>query len=208
MGVSLPPQDSRMTDRLPVPLDKAYRLMNHGPTVLVSARDGDAINVMAAAWSMPLDFDPPKVAVVLDKSTLTRRMVEASGEFALMVPSRELAQLTLQVGSTTGREVDKFAAFGAGYWTGAQVGAPLLDGCLAWLECRLLPEPHIQETYDLFLGQVVAAWADPAVFRDGHWVTSEGRPKSIHYVAGGHFFEIGEAFEASATPPQASDNAG
>ncbi|MGF6272309.1 flavin reductase (DIM6/NTAB) family NADH-FMN oxidoreductase RutF [Massilia sp. UYP11] len=208
MGVSLPPQDSRMTDRLPVPLDKAYRLMNHGPTVLVSARDGDAINVMAAAWSMPLDFDPPKVAVVLDKSTLTRRMVEASGEFALMVPSRELAQLTLQVGSTTGREVDKFAAFGAGYWTGAQVGAPLLDGCLAWLECRLLPEPHIQETYDLFLGQVVAAWADPAVFRDGHWVTSEGSPKSIHYVAGGHFFELGEAFEASATPPQASDNAG
>ena len=197
-----------MTDRLPVPLDKAYRLMNHGPTVLVSSRHGDAINVMAAAWSMPLDFDPPKVAVVLDKSTLTRRMVEASGEFALMVPSRALAQLTLQVGSTTGREVDKFAAFGAGYWTGAQVGAPLLDGCLAWLECRLLPEPHIQETYDLFLGQVVAAWADPAVFRDGHWVTTEGSPKSIHYVAGGHFFELGEAFEASATPPQASDNAG
>lgn len=38
-----------MTERLPVPLDKAYRLMNHGPTVLVSARHGEAINVMAAA---------------------------------------------------------------------------------------------------------------------------------------------------------------
>ena len=197
-----------MTDRLPVPLDKAYRLMNHGPTVLVSSRHGDAINVMAAAWSMPLDFAPPKVAVVLDKSTLTRKMVEASGEFALMVPSRELAQLTLQVGSTTGREVDKFAAFGAGYWTGEQTGAPLLDGCLAWLECRLLPEPHIQETYDLFLGQVVAAWADPAVFRDGHWVTTGTGPKSIHYVAGGHFFELGEAFETSAQLPERANNAG
>ncbi|WP_313165562.1 flavin reductase family protein [Massilia oculi] len=197
-----------MTDRLPVPLDKAYRLMNHGPTVLVSARHGEAINVMAAAWSMPLDFAPPKVAVVLDKSTLTRNMVEASGEFALMVPSRELAQLTLQVGSTSGREVDKFAAFGAGYWTGEQTGAPLLDGCLAWLECRLLPEPHIQDTYDLFLGQVVAAWADPAVFRDGHWVTTDGGPKSIHYVAGGHFFELGEAFEASAKLPETPNNAG
>ena len=29
-------------------------------------------NIMAAAWAMPLDFDPPKVAVVIDKSTLTR----------------------------------------------------------------------------------------------------------------------------------------
>lgn len=190
-----------MTDRLPVPLDKAYRLMNHGPTVLVSSRHGDAVNVMAAAWSMPLDFQPPKVAVVLDKSTLTRRMIEASGEFALNVPSRELARLTLQVGSTSGREIDKFAAFGAGAWTGEQVGAPLLDGCLAWLECRLIPEPHIQETYDLFVGEVVAAWADPAAFRDGHWQMEAGGKKSIHYVAGGHFFEIGDAFEVSADEP-------
>jgi len=197
-----------MTDRLPVPLDKAYRLMNHGPTVLVSARHGASINVMAAAWSMPLDFDPPKVAVVLDKSTYTRKLVEASGEFALMVPARELAQLTLQVGSTTGSEVDKFAAFGAGYWTGTQTGAPLLDDCIAWLECRLIPEPHIQQTYDLFLGEVVAAWADPAVFRDGHWQTQAGGKKSIHYVAGGHFFEIGDAFEASANLPGSGNNAG
>lgn len=197
-----------MTDRLPVPLAKAYRLMNHGPTVLVSARHGDAVNVMAAAWSMPLDFDPPKVAVVLDKSTYTRKLVEASGEFALMVPARELAQLTLQVGSTTGTEIDKFAAFGAGYWTGEKTGAPLLDGCIAWLECRLILEPHIQQTYDLFLGEVVAAWADPAVFRDGHWNAEPGGKKSIHYVAGGHFFEIGDAFEASADLPGTTNNAG
>ena len=189
-----------MTDRIPVPLDKAYRLMNHGPTVLVSSRHGEAINVMAAAWSMPLDFDPPKVAVVLDKSTLTRTMIEASGEFALMVPSRELARLTLQVGSTTGREVDKFDAFEAGYSTGTHTGAPLLDGCLAWLECRLLPEPHIQNTYDLFLGQVVAAWADPTVFRDGHWHFEEGGKKSIHYIAGGQFYEIGVGFNAGDGP--------
>lgn len=33
----------------PVDLQKAYRLINHGPTVLVSARDADVDNVMAAA---------------------------------------------------------------------------------------------------------------------------------------------------------------
>jgi len=197
-----------MTARLPVPLDKAYRLMNHGPTVLVSSRHGEAINVMAASWSMPLDFSPPKVAVVLDKSTFTRRLVETSGEFALMVPSRELAQLTLRVGATTGAEVDKFAAFGIGHWTGAQTGAPLLDGCLAWLECRLLPEPHIQDTYDLFLGEVVAAWADPAAFRDGHWHMEDSGKRSVHYIAGGHFYETGTAFEASADLSGTGNNAG
>ena len=33
----------------PVPLDKAYRLLNHGPTVLVSAQHAGERNVMAAA---------------------------------------------------------------------------------------------------------------------------------------------------------------
>lgn len=51
------------------PLSKAYRLLNHGPTVLVSSAHQGVSNVMAAAWSMALDFDPPKVSVVIDKST-------------------------------------------------------------------------------------------------------------------------------------------
>ena len=58
-----------MTDRpahvVPVDLAKAYRLINHGPTVLVSAAHGGRRNVMAAAWNMPLDFAPPKVAARL-----------------------------------------------------------------------------------------------------------------------------------------------
>ena len=63
-----------MKQRIAVPLPKAYRLLNHGPTVLVSSAHGGRRNVMAAAWNMPLDFDPPKVAVVIDKSTLTREI--------------------------------------------------------------------------------------------------------------------------------------
>ena len=34
----------------PVPLEKAYRLVNHGPTILISACHENTINVMAAAW--------------------------------------------------------------------------------------------------------------------------------------------------------------
>jgi len=76
------------------------------------------------------------------------------------------------------------------------VGAPLIEDCLAWLECRVIPEPHIQKTYDLFLGQVVAAWSDPDVFSDGRWHFPDAQRRSIHYQAGGNFFATGEAFEA------------
>lgn len=186
-----------MSQRSAVALPKAYLLLNHGPTVLVSSAHGGRQNVMAAAWSMPLDFAPPKVAVVIDKATLTRELVEASGEFVLNVPAREQAGLTLAVGSQSGREVDKFSAtVGAGGTAASRVAAPLIEGCLAWLECRLIPEPHIQNAYDLFLGEVVAAWADPEVFSDGRWHFPDAQRRSIHYQAGGHFFATGEGFEA------------
>jgi flavin reductase (DIM6/NTAB) family NADH-FMN oxidoreductase RutF len=185
-------------NRRPVELSKAYRLMNHGPTVIVTSHHGGRSNIMSAAWSMPLDFDPPKVAVVIDKSTFTRGLIEASGEFVLNIPSRSQAGLTVDVGNQSGKDVDKFAAHAIATAPGTKVGAPLVEGCLGWLECRVIPEPHIQQSYDLFLAEVVAAWADPDVFDGAHWKMDEGGKRSIHYVAGGHFFETGEAFDAKA----------
>jgi flavin reductase (DIM6/NTAB) family NADH-FMN oxidoreductase RutF len=182
-----------MNEPIPVELPKAYRLLNHGPTVLVTSAHGGAMNVMSAAWSMPLDFDPPKVAVVIDKNTFTRALVEGAGEFVLNVPASSQAALTVAVGSASGRDVDKFAAHGIRTLAGSVVKAPLVAGCLAWLECRVIPEPHIQAAYDLFLAEVVAAWADPAVFADGHWKDDQGGRRSIHYIAGGQFFETGPA---------------
>jgi len=185
-----------MSERIAVPLPKAYLLLNHGPTVLVSSAHGGKRNLMAAAWNMALDFDPPKVAVVIDKATLTRELVEASGEFVLNVPAREQAALTLAAGSESGRGIDKLAKVGAGGTAASRVGAPLIDGCLAWLECRVIPEPHIQAGYDLFLGEVLAAWADPAAFSEGRWHFPEAGRHSIHYLSGGAFFATGEDFKA------------
>jgi len=178
-----------------VELTKAYRLLNHGPTTLVTSAHGGSHNVMAASWAMPLDFDPPKVVVVIDKSTLTRELIEASGEFALNIPTRALAEATLAVGSSSGREHDKFTAAGLATFAAERIGAPLVDGCLAWLECRVIPEPHNQDRYDLFIAEVVAAWADPRAFSDGRWHFTDEAQCSVHYLAGGAFFATGEAFE-------------
>ncbi|SDC28243.1 NADH-FMN oxidoreductase RutF, flavin reductase (DIM6/NTAB) family [Cupriavidus sp. YR651] len=194
--------------RLPVDLAKAYRLLNHGPTVLVSASHGGQRNIMAAAWAMPLDFSPPKVAVVLDKATWTRQLLEASGEFALQVPTVSQVDVTQALGSSSGltlteqQGIDKFAAYGLTAFAGSVVGAPLLDGCAAWLECRLLPEPSIQNSYDLFLGEVVAAQADCRVFSDGRWhFAGHDALRTIHHVAGGHFLADGDAVDARPLKP-------
>lgn len=72
--------------RISVPLAHAYRLLNHGPLTLISSAHADQRNIMAAAWAMPVDFQPPKVAVVIDKSSHTRQLIEASGHFVLALP--------------------------------------------------------------------------------------------------------------------------
>lgn len=197
-----------ISHRLDVDLAKAYRLLNHGPTVLVSAAHDGQRNIMAAAWAMPLDFAPPKVAVVLDKATWTRRLLEASGEFALHVPTVSQVDITQALGSSSGltlmeqQGIDKFAAYGLQTFAGSIVGAPLLEGCAAWLECRLLPEPSIQAGYDLFLGEVVAAHADSRVFSDGRWhFAGQDSLRTIHHVAGGHFLVDGDAVDAKPLAP-------
>lgn len=97
----------------PVPLDKAYRLLNHGPVVLVSAAHAGQHNVMAASWACALDFAPPKVTVVLDKATRTRELVEASGWFALQLPTVPLAALTVALGTDSAKTVpDKLQRHG------------------------------------------------------------------------------------------------
>jgi flavin reductase (DIM6/NTAB) family NADH-FMN oxidoreductase RutF len=122
----------------------------------------------------------------------------------------------LAVGNQSGRDGDKFAALALGTLDpallapgdmpdGAATGEPAvppvspallstaLEGCLAWLACRVIPEPHNQQAYDLFIGEVVAAWADPRAFSQGHWRADA--PPSLHYIAGGAFFETGPAFQ-------------
>ena len=60
------------------------------------------------------------------------------------------------------------------------------------LECRLQPEPHNQQTFDLVLGEVVAAYADERVFSVGHWNFEwHDELRTLHHIAGGNFLSIG-----------------
>ncbi len=184
----------------PVPLGTSYRLLNHGPTVLVSARHGGVTDVMAAAWACVLDYgQTPRVTVVLDKATRTRELVEASGAFALQLPPQALLALTVGVGTDSLHTVpDKLARHGVQLFEVQGADVPLVAGCVGWLACRLRPEAQNQQAYDLFIGDVVGAWADARVFRDGRWHfdTAPDTLRTLHHVAGGQFFVTGATVQA------------
>jgi flavin reductase (DIM6/NTAB) family NADH-FMN oxidoreductase RutF len=179
----------------PVELKKAYRLINHGPTVLVSSADGGIENVMAASWVCGLDTMPPKVTVVVDSATRTRTLIERSSEFVLQVPTVQQAAMTHAVGNLSlSDDPAKLSRCGVELFRVDGVKVPFVAGCAAWLHCKVIAEPRVQTEYDLFIGEVVGAWADDRVFRDGHWDYENAGPewRSLHYIAGGHFYAIGE----------------
>lgn len=183
-----------MTNYQEVPLDKAYLLLNHGPTIMISSTHQDKRNIMTASWATLLDFAPLKVIVVISKDSYTQKLINASGEFTISIPTKAIAKKAIDVGSITGRDFDKFNFFNLTTQPAKTVAAPLVDDCLGCLECKLIPEPHNQQTYDLYIGEVTAAWADPRVFSNGRWHIEQDELRSIHYQAGGEFFAIGESF--------------
>lgn len=182
--------------RVPVPLAHANRLLNHGPTTLVTTAHGGRRNVMAAAWVMPLDFEPPKFVAVIAADTFTRELFEASGECVLHAPTTAQLAMTYAVGKQSGRDGDKFEQFGIGTTAASLVGAPLVDGCACWIECRRLPEPAIEQAYDLFVLEGIAAWADDALWEKGEWRFAQQGPRTIHHMKGGIFFATGERVAA------------
>jgi flavin reductase (DIM6/NTAB) family NADH-FMN oxidoreductase RutF len=188
-----------MSHFLPVKLEHASRLINHGPTVLVTSAHGGRRNVMAAAWSMPVEFTPPRIAVVIDKRTYTRELAAASGTFGIVVPGAAAMDLAYAVGSSSGRDLDKFEAYGIETVKGPQLGLPLIEtNCAAWLECRLIDEKHTEDAYDTCFAEVVAAAADSRVFSDGHWTLDDSNQSlhTIHHLGAGNFVSASAMVQA------------
>ncbi|MEK0397592.1 flavin reductase family protein, partial [Lactobacillus delbrueckii] len=76
-----------------------------------------------------------------------------SGRFVVQVPTVALLDLTNDVGSRSlADDPDKLRRAGVSLLRLAGDTLPFVDGCSAWLECRLIPEPHNQASYDLFIG--------------------------------------------------------
>ncbi len=183
----------------PVELMHASRLLNHGPTVLITSRDDtlDRRNVMAAAWSMPVEFEPPRIAIVVDKSTWSRELIERSGMFGIVIPGVAAANWTWAVGSVSGRDEDKFNCYGIPVINGPVLGLPVVEEkCLAWMECRLLPAPPAAEKYDTLFGEVVSVAADERAFVAGRWQFDDDKLNTLHHLGAGTFVTSGRQVKA------------
>ena len=87
----------------------------------------------------------------------------------------------MQVGNASGRDLDKFEAFGLTPVLAECVAPPLVAECFANLECKMA-DTRLVNKYNLFVLEVLKAWIDPA----------QEAPKTIHHCGYGTFIVDGE----------------
>jgi flavin reductase (DIM6/NTAB) family NADH-FMN oxidoreductase RutF len=167
-----------------LPLSRVYQLLEPGPVVLLTTAHKGRANVMTMSWHMMVEFEPPLVACVVSSADHSYVALRATRECVISVPPVELASKVVEVGNCSGRDLDKFAAFGLTPTPAERVAPPLVAECFANLECRVV-DTRLVNRYGLFVLEVVKAWTDP----------TRKNPKTIHHHGYGKFVVDGETIK-------------
>jgi flavin reductase (DIM6/NTAB) family NADH-FMN oxidoreductase RutF len=153
-----------MTETLSV--SNFHYLLHPYNTSLVTCCDAEGRpNIIAIAWLVPVSVHPPLVGMSIRPTRHSYGLIQASGEFVVNVAPYEIAQQVLFCGRRSGRDVDKFAATGLTAGEARHVRPPIIEECLAHLECRVVQEVEAGD-HRLVIGEVLAADARVGVLAD------------------------------------------
>lgn len=171
-----------------LPLEEFYRLINHGPCVLITAGTIEKANVAPIAWTMPVNDDPPLVAIAVAESHYTAELINKTGEFVLNVPDLSLMRELIGTGRVSGRKEDKIKKFNITLQEASVSGrTPHIDGAIGYIECSVF-DKHIYDGVFLFIGKVLYAAVRDDLY-DGCLIPEKS--PTAHHLGGG-WFMVGE----------------
>lgn len=124
-----------------------------GVTV-VAARHGPLLAGMTANAVASISLDPPLLMASISRESETHVAIVGSHSFAVSVlgPDQQAIAECFALPTTAG----KLQRFCDAPWHEAESGSPILDGAIAFFDCRL-SESYPAGTHTLFIGEIVAA---------------------------------------------------
>lgn len=173
----------------------ARRLLNPGPVAIVTSSWRAMSNAAPIAWTTPLAMEPPLVGVVIHPNRHTAAMIRFSEEFAINIPGPDLLKQTAFLGSQTGLDNDKIASSKLDTFAAMRIDAPLIDGCLAWIECGLQDVIAIGD-HTLFVGRVVKVQALDEAYAQT-WLLKDRQFSPLVYLGGTKYAVLGDPLEAT-----------
>jgi len=162
----------------PLQLSKAFTLLEPGPVVLVTTRSAQGFNVMTISWTMVMDFTP-RFALTTGPWNHSYAALKKSKECVIAIPTVDQIDQVVGIGTCTGADTDKFKQFGLTPLDGQIVKAPLINECLANIECKVV---DIVNKHGIVVLEGVAAYLD----------TTRKEKRMLHAVGDGTFIVDGE----------------
>jgi len=169
-----------------VPISKAYRIVYPQLVALVSCMDPDSgrPNIITVAWVTPLSISPPMVGISIAPKRYSHELISKAKEFAVNIPPMEIIEKVVGCGRVSGRREDKFSKFGLTPTPAKAIKTPIIEECVAHLECRLVDQVTVGD-HTLFVGEVLAAYAHEGAF-DGQFIDIE-HVRQVYQVGGETF---------------------
>ena len=162
-------------------LSKAFTLIEPGPVILITTNDGQKNNVMTITWTMVLGFSA-EFAITTGPWNYSYAALRDARECVISIPTVDLIDVAVGVGTCSGEDTDKFEKFGLTAIKAKYVRAPLIKECLANIECRVV---DIIDRHGIFVLKGVAAYFDSA----------RKEKRMIHAVGDGTFIVDGRKID-------------
>ncbi len=122
-----------------------------GVTVVTTAHDAEIAGTTVSAFSS-LSLRPPLVLVCLDEASATRRLIAHSGVFGVNVLAHDQEPLAESFARNR-KEGDPHQFDGVAFRT-CVTGSPLLEGCHAFVDCRVVAT-YEGGDHRIYVGHVV-----------------------------------------------------
>jgi flavin reductase len=121
---------------------------------VVAARHGPLLAGMTANAIASISIDPPLMMASIGKRAETHGAIIGSHAFAISILAADQRDLADCFARPTTAE--KLIGFCGALWEEAETGSPILDGALAFFDCRLA-QRNDGGDHTIFLGEIVAA---------------------------------------------------
>lgn len=148
-------------------------------------------NFVPVAWATPLASRPPLFGVCLSPQTYSHGLLVKTGEFSLSFLDWNQAELVAKLGSTSGRETDKVAAFSLELGGSETIHTPFLARAYAAAECRVVDRRSYGDQA-LFVGEVLKVVAGEGLFGEDGVLRLE-RVLPVLYLGANHYLTVDRA---------------
>jgi len=137
------------------PIKDALKMMSYG-FYSITTHSGDEVNAMVANWVTQASFTPRMVVVCIAKKAHSHSLITSGKVFTINIFKKDDPEAIKHYSKPSARNPAKMSN-APPYTIAPETGCPVLQGAVAYVECKVTQIVETGGDHDLVVGEVVGA---------------------------------------------------